>query len=229
MLALLAFVIVVVSTPITRWPVFIGFLVVLVASARWARIPLRTFFARAVIEVPFVFFAVLMPLSGTGSEIPFGPLTLHSDGIVAGASILVKGTLGVLAAVLLSTTTTARDLLRGLERLRMPRLMVEIASFMLRYVNVVNDEMERMRTAREARGFEASGIKHWRVLASAAGALFIRSYERGERVHLAMLSRAYTGRLPGSDHAPVTAREWLTAASLPLGAALVAIIGGLLS
>lgn len=225
MLALLAFVIVVVSTPITRWPLFVGYLLVVVACARWARIPLRTFFARAIIEVPFVFFAVLMPLSGTGTEIAFGPLTLHTDGIIAGASILVKGTLGVLAAVLLSTTTTARDLLRGLERLRMPRLMVEIASFMLRYINVVNDEMERMRIAREARGFEASGISHWRVLASAAGALFIRSYERGERVHLAMLSRAYTGRLPGNAPAPVTVREWLTAGSLPLGACLIAAIG----
>ena len=43
--------------------------------------------------------------------------------------------------------------------------------------------MRRMRIARESRGFEASGLRHWGVLAKSAGALFIRSYERGERVH----------------------------------------------
>jgi cobalt/nickel transport system permease protein len=56
--------------------------------------------------------------------------------------------------------------------------------------------MARMRMALTARGFEARNPRHWPVLARSAGALFIRSYERGERVHLAMLSRGYDGRLP---------------------------------
>ena len=53
-----------------------------------------------------------------------------------------------------------------------------------------------MRTARESRGFQARHLGHARVLAASAGTLFIRSYERGERVHLAMLSRGFTGRMP---------------------------------
>jgi cobalt/nickel transport system permease protein len=99
--------------------------------------------------------------------------------------------------------------------------MVQIASFMLRYVNVVNDEMERMKVARESRGFEATGIKHWKVLATAAGALFIRSYERGERVHLAMLSRGYNGILPHDEppHIPLTL--WLCSLTLPITASLI--------
>jgi cobalt/nickel transport system permease protein len=56
--------------------------------------------------------------------------------------------------------------------------------------------MQRMKVARESRGFTARNPRHWPVLARSAGALFIRSYERGERVHLAMLSRGYTGRMP---------------------------------
>jgi cobalt/nickel transport system permease protein len=58
--------------------------------------------------------------------------------------------------------------------------------------------------ARESRGFNPRDVRHWPVLARSAGALFIRSYERGERVHLAMLSRGYTGTLPrlgAADHA----------------------------
>jgi cobalt/nickel transport system permease protein len=72
--------------------------------------------------------------------------------------------------------------------------------FMIRYVDVVSDEMRRMRIARESRGFTARDPRHWPVVARSLGALFIRSYERGERVHLAMVSRGYTGSLrQGSD------------------------------
>lgn len=217
------FALIAVSTPITQWQIFPLYLATLVGFAVTSKIPLRTFFTRALIEVPFVFFAVLMPFFGTGDTITIGSITLYEAGLLAAANILTKGTLGVLAAVLLSTTTTARELLRGLERLKLPSLMVQIASFMLRYVNVVNDEMERMRIAREARGFEARGIQHWRVLASAAGALFIRSYERGERVHLAMLSRGYTGELPHIDEPTVTLRAWLVPLSLPIIAAFLTL------
>lgn len=223
--SVLCFAVVVVATPITAWTAFVAFLTILIAHAFAAKLPLRTYLARAVIEVPFVLFAVLMPLAGTGRTWTVGPLVLHETGLLAGASILAKGTLGVLAAVLLSTTTTAREVLRGLATLRLPSLMVQIASFMLRYINVVNDEMERMRVAREARSFHAKGMADWRIIAITAGALFIRSYERGERVHLAMLSRGYNGTLPDTDRQAVTPRQWAIALLLPGAALLAHVIG----
>jgi cobalt/nickel transport system permease protein len=144
--------------------------------------------------------------------------------LLAGAGIVAKGTIGVISAIILSSSTSAREILRGLERLHLPSLMVQIASFMLRYVNVVNDEMERMKVARASRGFEATGVKHWRVLATAAGALFIRSYERGERVHLAMLSRGYNGTLPQDELVKLEKQVWLTASILPLAALLINLL-----
>ena len=45
-----------------------------------------------------------------------------------------------------------------------------------------------MMTAMRSRGCDPRSPRHWPVLARSLGALFIRSYERGERVHLAMLS-----------------------------------------
>ena len=170
-----------------------------------------------------------MPFFGEGEKFSLLGLELYRDGLLAGTSIVVKGTLGVLAAVILSTTTTAREILRGLETLKLPTIMVQIASFMLRYINVISDEMERMKIARESRGFIATGIKHWKVLATAAAALFIRSYERGERVHLAMLSRGFDGVLPSLNNQSVTARQWLTALSIPflaLTASLIALMIG---
>ena len=226
-MTVLAFISVSVSTPITRWPAFVAFFLLLVTTAVLSKIPLLLLFKRALIEIPFIFFAILMPFFGTGEKFEIAGIELYREGLLAGTSIVVKGTLGVLAAVILSTTTTAREILRGLERLKLPAVMVQIASFMLRYVNVISDEMERMKVARESRGFVATGIKHWKVLATAAAALFIRSYERGERVHLAMLSRGFDGALPSLDSHSVTAREWFTALSIP-GFALIASITALL-
>ena len=164
-----------------------------------------------------------MPFFGTGERFELGPFNLYREGLLAGLSIVAKGTLGVLSAVILSTTTTAREILRGLERLRLPTIMVQIASFMLRYVNVISDEMERMKIARQSRGFDATGVKHWKVIATSAAALFIRSYERGERVHLAMLSRGFDGELPHTEVKSVGAQAWLIALTIPTFALITSI------
>jgi cobalt/nickel transport system permease protein len=222
-IAVLFFVLVVVSTPITYWPAFVIFLALVFGAARAGKIAIPTLAKRALIEIPFIFFAVLMPFFGTGERFELGPLNLYRDGLLAGLSIVAKGTLGVLSAVILSTTTTAREILRGLERLRLPTIMVQIASFMLRYVNVISDEMERMKIARQSRGFDATGVKHWKVIATSAAALFIRSYERGERVHLAMLSRGFDGELPHTEAKSVGTRAWLIALTIPTLALITSI------
>ena len=123
-------------------------------------------------------------------------VSVSGPGLSAAAGLLMKGTLGVLAALTLAATTEAQDLLVGLRRLRLPDQLVQIMGFMLRYLDVVTAEMARMLTAMRSRGFDPRSPRHWPVLAKSLGALFIRSYERGERVHLAMLSRGYTGTLP---------------------------------
>ena len=222
-IAVLLFILVVVSTPITYWPAFVVFLALVIAAATAGKISILTLSKRALIEVPFIFFAVLMPFFGTGERFELGPFNLYREGLLAGLSIVAKGTLGVLSAVILSTTTTAREILRGLERLRLPTIMVQIASFMLRYVNVISDEMERMKIARQSRGFDATGVKHWKVIATSAAALFIRSYERGERVHLAMLSRGFDGELPHTEVKSVGAQAWLIALTIPTFALITSI------
>lgn len=167
-----------------------------------------------------------MPFFGTGSQVEILGVTVYEAGLLAGLSIVAKGTLGVLIAIVLSATTTARELLFGLERLRVPLPLLNIAAFMLRYLNVINDEMTRMRVARLSRGFQENGIKSWRVLAHSMGALFIRSFERGERVYLAMLARGFRGSIPSLQER--TSANWSAALVLP-GLALTASLLGRLS
>lgn len=222
-LALLAFVVVVVATPGREVWAFAAYLGLLLGVVRMSRVPLGYVLPRMVVEVPFLVFALLLPFIATGEQVEVGPLTLSGPGLLAAWTLVAKGTLGVLAALVLATTTQARDLVAGLQRLRMPALMVQILSFMLRYLEVVAGEMHRMRVARESRGFHGRSVRAWPVLARSAGALFIRSYERGERVHLAMLSRGYTGRLPLLEQAAVDAGQVRRAAALPAAALAVLV------
>jgi cobalt/nickel transport system permease protein len=195
-LALLAFMIVVVATPRDWYAAFGAYLAVLVVVIGVSRVPPTYLLKRTVVEIPFVLFAVLLPFVATGPQTEVLGVSVSQHGLEAGIALLIKGTLGVLASLTLAATTEPNELLLGLERLRLPQQLVQIMSFMVRYLDVVTGEMQRMRIARESRGFSARNPRHWPVLARSAGALFIRSYERGERVHLAMLSRGYTGRMP---------------------------------
>lgn len=195
-LSLLGFMLVVVATPVTAYPFFAGYAVLLLAVVLVSRVPLLYLAPRMLVEVPFVLFAVLVPFVSHGPRVDVLGVSVSEPGLVAAAGLLMKATLGVLASLTLAATTEPQDLLRGLQRLRTPDLLVQIAGFMFRYLDVVLGEMQRMLTGMRSRGCDPRSPRHWPVLARSLGALFIRSYERGERVHLAMLSRGYTGRLP---------------------------------
>lgn len=223
-LALLAFVLIVVATPRERFAAFAAYVVLLAATAAVAALPPAFVLKRMVVEVPFIVFALLLPFVSTGPRVDVLGLSLSEDGLLAGWNILAKGTLGVVAAIILAATTDARALLLGLQRLRLPAPMVEIAAFMVRYADVVVGDMQRMRIARESRAFEGRHLGHLKVVAHSAGALFIRSYERGERVHLAMLSRGYAGAMPLVDAMPASRSAWLVAVVLPAAAAAVAVL-----
>lgn len=223
--AVFAFVVVVVSTPREAVWAFGAYAVLLGLVAARARVPAGFLLKRLLIEVPFVAFAVLMPFVVPGEQTWVLGVSLSVPGLWGAWNVLAKGTLGVAASVLLAATTELRDLLLGLQRLKLPPLLVQIASFMIRYGDVITDEMRRMSIARRSRGFEARGVRHWGVLAKSAGALFIRSYERGERVHLAMVSRGYTGSMPVIDEATATTAQWRHAAVLPLAALLICLLG----
>ncbi len=196
LVALVAFMLAVVATPIDRYAVFAGWAVVLLVVVAVSQVPPTYLARRMVVEVPFVVFALLLPFIATGPRTELFGLTVSHTGLVAAAGLLMKGTLGVLAALTLAATTEPDDVLRGLQRLRVPDPLVQIMGFMVRYLDVVTGEMGRMLTAMRSRGYDPRSPRHWPVLARSLGALFIRSYERGERVHLAMLSRGYTGTLP---------------------------------
>ncbi len=226
--ALLLFVAAVVATPREAFGSFAVEAVLVAFAIAWAKIPARFVARRLLIEVPFVLFAVMMPFLGGGERVPVGPLMLSREGLWGAWAILVKGTLGVSASILLAATTEVADLLEGLERLKVPRLMIAIAGFMVRYLDVVAGEVRRMRVAMASRGYAPRWAGDAGPMAAAAGALFIRSYERGERVHRAMLARGYTGTMPVFDQEPPARSDWLVGMAIPAVAWVASLAGWVL-
>ncbi|MET0909764.1 MAG: cobalt ECF transporter T component CbiQ [Ilumatobacteraceae bacterium] len=221
--ATVLFVFAVVATPKEQFWAF-GVEAGLVAiAALIGGVPLLGLVRRLVIEVPFLLFAVLLPIVGRSPRVDVLGLSLSEPGLWAAWNIVAKGTIGVAATVVLASTTSIPHILDGLDRLHVPRTMVAITAFMLRYGDVIGDELRRMRIARESRGASASRIGHARAVATSAGTLFVRSYERGERVYLAMASRGYTGSMPVRT-APSTARAWAVCLLWPAVAATVAAV-----
>lgn len=219
--ALVSFMLVVVATPRQAWWAYAAYAAILAVVIAVSRVPLRFLLPRMVIEVPFVIFAATMPLVAHGPRVEVWGMSLSQEGLIGGGALLAKGTLGVLAALVLGATTELRDFLVGLQRLRVPQQLVEILAFMLRYLTVIADDLRRMRIAQQARGFRARNLRQWPTQARTVGALFVRSFERGERVHRAMLARGYDGALPLQARA--VHADWRWAVALP-GAALAVLL-----
>ncbi len=216
-----AFVVIVVLTPREWISAFLGYAAILAVALAFARVPPRRVARGLAIEVPFVLFAVLLPFVGHG---PDNWLGLSIPGMWAAWNILVKATLGVVAATLLASTTLPVDIVAGLQALRIPSAFVAILTFFVRYVDVVADQYQRMRVAQRSRGLHQRPARaRGRVLAHGLGALFVRSFERGEQVHLALVSRGYEGQLP----VPESSGAAWPAVVLPAAAAVIAMVHAL--
>jgi cobalt/nickel transport system permease protein len=100
---------------------------------------------------------------------------------------------------------------------------------MVRYLEILVGEVGRMRVAMTSRGYDPRWLWQAKPIATGAGALFVRSYERGERVHAAMLSRGFNGVMPTWDAPTGSAAAWASGMALPalaLVVAVIAMVGG---
>ncbi len=212
---LLVFVFAVVATPPEMfWP-FAAYAAVVVAVWRVAGMKLRWVLPRMLIEAPFVVLAVLLPFAEGGERVEVGGMQLSVTGLYAAWGIVAKGTLGVAAALTVAATTSATELPTALGRLGIPAVATSVLTLMIRYVDLLTAEAARMRMARISRGDAPRVLHQAGAIAKGIGALFLRSYERGERVYIAMLSRGFDGAVPdlAAIGAPpkASAPQWVVA------------------
>jgi len=129
-----------------------------------------------------------------------GSLSVYlSAGVLPSIAMFIRISTCVLALILLTGATPFFDLLKGLQGMRVPRLFVTLLLFTYRYLFVISGEMARMSLARRARG--ARRGRHlldrtvMRSISSSAGMTLVRAYERGKRMHDALVSRGFDGEV----------------------------------
>jgi cobalt/nickel transport system permease protein len=178
---------------------------------------------RSLIALPFALAAlsVIFALPGRGImaiELGSWRLVATDAGLLRFASILLRSWLSVQMAILLTGTTQFPDLLHAMRHLRVPATLVNVIAFMYRYLFVLIDEVMRLLRARDARSARSvdnreGGRLLWRaqVAGNMAGQLFLRSYDRSERVYAAMLARGYRGQILTINPHEMRARDWLAA------------------
>ena len=91
--------------------------------------------------------------------------------------------------------TSSMEIIYGLQKLKIPNIIIAIMSFTIRYIDVFIDEFKRVKISMASRGYVEKGLKTLVPIAFASGALLIRGYERGERVYLSMISRGFSGNI----------------------------------
>ena len=202
LVGLLAFVVAVALTPRRAVGAFAVDLLIIGAVIAATRIGVRVVVRRLAVIAPFVAFAALVPFIAGGDTVEVMGLALSREGLWASFGVVAKAGLGALASIVFASTTPVPDVVRALDRLRVPSVVVAIVAFMFRYLDLLLDQLRRMRRAMVARCHDPRWLWQVRPVASSAGTLFVRSYERGERVHQAMLARGYTGTMPALDVAP---------------------------
>ena len=162
---------------------------------------------RSIIALPFALIAITALFSIPGKPLSsfffLGMnLTITDAGLLRFVSILIRSWLSVQMAILLAAVTRFPDLIHALEHLRVPAILTTIIAFLYRYLFVMTDEVLRLLRARESRSAAAPGSRSgggvmWRakIAGNMAGQLFLRSYERSDRIYNAMLARGYAGHL----------------------------------
>ncbi len=197
-------------------------------------------FRRSLIALPFALAAasaIFSPFGNPLAEWHFGSLVLIPTdyGLVKFASILVRSWLSVQAAILLVAVTRFPDMIHAFEHLRVPAVLTTIISFLYRYLFVLTDEVMRLLRARDSRS--AARVRRdvalqrlyhsARVTGHMAGQLFLRSYERSDRIYNAMLARGYTGQLRTLNPHVMKRGDWLFAALAIFFILLLQLIGRL--
>lgn len=162
---------------------------------------------RSIIALPFALIAVTVLFSMPGKPLStfhflFWQFTITDAGLLRFVSILIRSWLSVQMAILLVAVTRFPDLIHALEHLRVPAVLTTIIAFLYRYLFMLTDEVYRLLRARESRSGAVAGSRSgggvlWRarVAGGMAGQLFLRSYERSDRIYNAMVARGYAGHL----------------------------------
>ncbi len=203
------FIICTAMTPVAAWPVYIFLYTLILSTEILSELGTGFYFKRALLALPFILAALPIIFtypSDSFVNLPVGSgiIKISLNGSERFMSIAFKSWISVQAAVILASCTEFPDLLAAMRAIGIPRLLVSIFRMMWRYLFVLADEALRLLRARQARSSQSDrpnlkvgGSMVWRarITGGMAGSLFLRAFERSDRIYNAMLARGYDGEV----------------------------------
>ena len=231
----LAFILTASLTPVAAWPVYVLLFALVLSVEILSGLGVGYVLKRALLALPFVLaaFPVIFTNGRTALfvfSIGSWTLTAHAEGLARFISLALKSWLSVQAAIVMASSTPFPELLQAMRAVGIPRLLVGMFGMMWRYTFVLVDEALRLMRARAARSGQIEEANHktgrsviWqaRVTGGMVGNLFLRAFERSDRIYVAMLSRGYDGEARFLPLPPMTGTTW---AALLAGLALLAVL-----
>jgi len=171
----------------------------LLAMAVLSKVSLRFFLFRATIFIPAFTVMIALPMvflvagESLGTIAFLGTtLSVSSQGVQQALILIMRVWISVGAITLLILTTRFSKTIQAIDELGAPRVFTLMLGMTYRYIFVFIEEIFRIALAKEARTAKKEGwTRTLKSFGNLIGVLFIRSYERGERVHQAMLARGY--------------------------------------
>lgn len=188
-LALLAFLIVLATTPSDATLRIAAFGAVALAALLAARLPLAGLLGRATVVLPF--------------SLTFAAVSWFAGDHPRAIALVAKTYLSTAAVLVVAGTTPLPALLEGFESLGAPRVLVSVIQFLYRYLFVISEQAQHMRLAAACRAGvrKTSRRTRFEAAAGALSVLFARSYFRADGIHRSMLARGFNGQLPVADPA----------------------------
>jgi len=186
----------IIFTEVNSMPAFVLYAITILGLILLSRIPLRYVVKQSLTIIPFVFMVgILMPFLN------------KVNGLILFWNIFIKAYLITLSMIILVSSTSFPKLLKAFEKLKFPKLLIMIMSFMYRYIFVIMDELIEMKQAKDSRSIGGTKYFHLKTLGNMLGNLFIRSYERAESVYMAMCARGFNGSVITLDSFSINYRD----------------------
>lgn len=182
----------------SNYIVFIVLEIYLLLLIYISHIPVKDALMRVLLILPFGFFiAIFQPFIQPGDvlyTLPFG-LKITLQGILFAELLLARLVISITSIVLFSYITPMKDIAEAFRRLHMPNEFAMIFSLFVRFIFLFYDELQSIRQAQASRCFSLSNKTPYTWKLKQVGYLFLmmflKAYERGEKVYESMASRGY--------------------------------------
>ncbi len=215
---------------ISRIEIACAALLISVASVAAARIPFRYPLKRLAAMGAFLgMFLVVMPITAPAKSgdtlFVFTSATFVSfnlRGFLLALLICLKASaIAIMVEPLLSTSPFSATI-HALASLKVPSAVCQMILLSHRYIYVFRHEASRMSKGMAARGFKKeTSLDTLKAMGNFLGMILVRSFERTERVHDAMLARGYDGSIRGQKELHARRSDWLKAGAWMFGGILL--------